>query len=437
MTEAAVGGQQAERPPPSPLATALAESPTTHAAEGLPSGRFNTFRSLAYRDYRLLWFGTIFTSAAQWIQQITVPWLVFQMTGSAVLLGAINGARSLPLLLLGPFGGVAADRVDRKSLLLWTQVFLLALTFVVAVIILTGQLRVWHLFLFTLLTGVAWAFNNPVRQSIVPNLVPQRDLMNALALNSSGFNFTRIIGPSLAGLMLVKLGAGENFLMQALAYGGVTLMVALMVVPQARRARTASVRDNLAEGAKYVWRVGTIRTQMVLALVPVVIGLPYMALLPIFAAEVLGRGAGGFALMSSAVGLGAVLGTLTLASLGNVRRRGLVLLGSTFGLGATLVLFSFSRSFELSVLLMVVVGAFQMTYMTTNQTLLQLAVPDEMRGRVMGIWMLNQGMLPAGSLLAGILADLTSAPTAVLIMGSAVCVLAVLFLAGSRELRRA
>jgi MFS family permease len=438
LSEAAVRPEHAETRLPATGTIPAEELEAARPSDSEYTGRFGTFRSLRHRDYRLLWFGTLFTSAGQWIQQITVPWLAYQLTGSAVLLGAVNGFRSLPLLLLGPFGGVAADRVDRKMLLLWTQIFLLVTTAVMAAVIFAGQLEVWHLVVFTLLTGVAWAFNNPVRQSIVPNLVPQRDLMNALALNSSGFNFTRIIGPSLAGLMLVQLGAGENFLFQALAYLGVALLVLQMSVPPARRAaRTVSVRENLVEGAAYVWRVPMLRTQLVLALVPVVVGLPYMTLLPIFADEVLGHGAAGFALMSSAVGLGAVIGTLTLASLGNVHHRGLILLGATFGLGASLIAFSLSRSFELSVFLMVVVGAFQMTYMTTNQTILQLTIPDDMRGRVMGIYMLNQGMLPAGSLFAGALAELTSAPTTVLCMGAAVCLLALLFLAGSKELRRA
>jgi MFS family permease len=436
VSEAAIGREEREAPQEAGAPPIAARQQLLTEQEARPSGRLATFRSLQYRDYRLLWFGTLFTSAGQWTQQITVPWLAYQLTGSPVLLGVVNGFRSLPLLLLGPLGGVAADRVDRKALLLWTQVFLLATTALMAVIIFAGQLAVWHLVLFTVLTGVAWAFNNPVRQSIVPNLVPQKDLMNALALNSMGFNFTRIIGPSLAGLMLVQLGAGENFVFQALAYLGVALMVLLMVVPPARRANRVSVGENLAEGARYVWRVSILRTLLLLALVPVVIGMPYMTLLPIFAEEVLGKGAGGFALMSSAVGLGAVVGTLTIATL-NVRRRGLVLLGAIFGLGAALVAFSLSRSFELSLLLMVVVGAFQMTFFTTNQTLLQLTVPDDMRGRVMGIYMLDQGMLPAGSLLAGVLADVTSAPTAVLLMGSAVCILALAFLAGARELRSA
>jgi MFS family permease len=204
-----------------------------------------------------------------------------------------------------------------------------------------------------------------------------------------------------------------------------------------KRATEVSVRENLVEGASYVWKNPTLRSMLMLALVPMVIGLPYTALMPIFAKEVLHSGAGGYGLLMSAVGLGAVIGTLTLATLGSVRHKGVVVLAAIFMLGASLIAFSLSRSFELSLVLMVVTGAAQMVYMTTNQTVLQLIIPDEMRGRVMGIYMLNQGLVPFGSLMAGALADVTSAPTAVLIMGILVCLLALAFAARAKEMREA
>jgi MFS family permease len=419
-------------------AIAVAENhpgPVVAEAAEQSSGLGGTFRSLKYRDYRLLWISTLFTSAGQWFQQITVGWLVYQMTGSAFLLGAINGFRALPLLLLAPVGGVAADRVDRKFLLQGTSVLAFLASALLTVIIFAGELRLWHLFAFTLITGVVWAFNNPVRQSVVPNLVPKHDVMNALALNSAGFNVTRILGPALAGVILGLLGAWENFGLQTLAYVGVLLMVAPMVIPAASRANTVSVRENLSEGMKYVWTHKTLRTQLILAFVPTILAFPYMALMPIFAAEVLGRGEGGYGLMGSAIGVGAVLGTLGLASLSNVKRRGMVVLVSIFVLGASLMAFALSRSFELSLVILALTGASQMIYLTTNQTILQLTVPDELRGRVMGIYMLSQGMMPFGGLMGGALAEVTSAPTAVFTLGSLVCLMALLFMARAKELR--
>ncbi len=403
-----------------------ATSPRTVVEEQVPSGGLRTFASLRYRDYRLLWFSTLFSSSGQWIQQVSIGWLTYALTGSPFLLGMVNGLRSLPLLILGPFGGVAADRIDRKRLMLSTQIFLMTVTAIFATIIATGHAAVWNIILFSLLTGVAWAFNMPVRQSVVPNLVPRSALMNALALNSAGFNVTRIIGPSLAGLLIAAVGIAGNFYLQALAYVGVTMMVWQMHIParESAAARDVSVGRNLAEGARYVWRHPTLRAQMTLALVPVVVALPYISLMPVFAKDVLGLGPGGFGLLMAAPGLGAVVGTLTIASAGDIKRKGLLLFGSLIALGVTLVLFSQSRSVPLSLGLLVLVGMFQMCYMTTNQTLLQITTPDELRGRVMGIYMLNQGLLPAGSLFAGVLADLWGAPLAVTVMGAAVLILA-------------
>jgi MFS family permease len=378
---------------------------------------------------------TLFTSAGQWFQQITVGWLVWEMTHSAFLLGSINGFRALPLLLLAPVGGVAADRVNRKWLLQSTAILAFFSSAAMAAIIFAGVLEVWHLFVFTLLTGVVWAFNNPVRQSIVPNLVPKFELMNALALQSAGFNITRILGPALAGVILAHLGGAENFSLQTLAYVGVFLMVVPMVVPVASRAASSSIRENLSEGMKYVWSHRTLRTQLILAFVPTILAFPYMALMPIFATDVYGKAESAFGIMGSAVGVGAVLGTLTLASLSNVERRGMVMMSAILVLGVSLVAFSQARSFELALVLLAVTGAAQMVYLTTNQTILQLIVPDELRGRVMGIYMLSQGMMPLGGLLGGALAEATSAPTAVALLGSLVCVMALVFMWRAQELR--
>lgn len=416
--------------------TPAGSAPPLDRPSDAPSpGGIQTFRSLKHRNYRLLWFGTLFSSSGQWIQQVTLGWLAYDMTGSGAILGAVNGLRSLPLLFLGPFGGVAADRFDKKRLMFSTQMFLMVTAAIFATLIISGRLEVWHIFVFSILTGIGWAFNMPVRQSIVPNVVPRADMMNAMALNSAGFNVTRIVGPAMAGLMIAKIGAGENFYIQAAAYLGVAFMVMQLRLPEIPRSNRGSVRASLVEGARYVAKHPTLRMQMALALVPVVIALPYTALLPILAKDTLGKGAGGFGILMSAPGLGAVVATLVLASLSNVRRKGLLLLGAVFTLGISLILVSLSRSFILTTGLLVIVGAAQMAYMTTNQTVLQLSTPDEYRGRVMGIYMLNQGLLPFGSLFAGVMADVFTAPTAIAVMGATVAALAVLFFVRSSNIR--
>ena len=417
-------------------ASAAEERIEPHALHVRTSG-IPTFDVLRYPDYRNLWIGNLFSSAGQWIQQVTIGWLTYEITGSAFLLGAVNGFRSVPLLFLAPFGGVAADRVDRKKLMMTTQLYLMVVAAIFAAVVATGNARVWNIIVFTLLTGVAWAFNMPVRQSVVPNLVPRASLTQAVALNSAGFNITRILGPSLGGLLIAAIGSAGNFGIQALMYVGVATMIWRVKIPAAKRARRElTVWRNLAEGATYVWRHPTLRSQMALALIPVVVALPYGSLMPVFAKDVLGVGPEGYGVLMAAPGIGALVGTLTIATLGNVKRKGWLLFGSLIGLGLSLLLFAQCRSFALSLPLLALAGGFQMTYMTTNQTLLQMSTPDEYRGRVMGIYMLDQGLLPLGSLMAGALAGVWGAPFAVTLMGGSVLALTVIAFAVMPAMRR-
>jgi MFS family permease len=396
------------------------------------------FTSLRHRDYRLLWFGSLFSSSGLWIQQVSVGWLTYDLTGSAFLLGVANGFRSLPLLVFAPLGGVVADRLDCKRLMLSTQLSLVAVTAVFAGVIFAGQAQVWNIVLFSLLTGVAWAFNMPVRNSVVPSLVPREDLANAIALNSVGRNITRVIGPSLAGLLIAAVGCAANFGLQSLAYVGVSTMVLMTRFPPiARASRKVSVWRNLAEGAAYVWRRPTLRAQMGLALIPSVIAMPYASLMPVFAQDVLGVGPEGFGVLMSAPGVGAFAGTLTIASLGDYRRKGLLLFGSMMALGLSLLLFSQSTSFVLSLALLALVGGSSMAYMTINQTLLQLNCTDEFRGRVMGIYMLDQGLVPLGTLLAGAATDTWGGPFTVGLMGTSVLLLSAAAFVGLPYMRKA
>ena len=213
------------------------------------------------------------------------------------------------------------------------------------------------------------------------------------------------------------------------------MMVLPMVVPPVTRAASSSVRANLVEGMRYVWTHKTLRIQLTLAFVPTILAFPYMALMPIFATDVYGRSASAFGIMGSAVGVGAVIGTLTLATLSNIEKRGVLLMFAILVLGVSLVVFSQVKTFEVGLVLLAMIGAAQMVYLTTNQTILQLIVPDELRGRVMGIYMLSQGMMPLGGLIGGGLAAAISAPTAVLLLGSLVCTIAVMFMLRAKELR--
>lgn len=395
-----------------------------------------TFRSLRHVDFRNLWMSTVTASAAQWIQQVTVGWVAYEMTGSPLFVGMANGLRSLPLLVLGPLGGVAADRVERKKLMMSTQICLIITSVIFALLLATGHANIWLLFLFTFTTGIAWAFNMPVRQSVVSNVVPREDLMNAVALNSAGNNVTRILGPSIGGLLIAYLGSANNFFLQSAIYVIVTLLILRLRIPaQVKRQETASVLADLREGIKYTWRHPTLRPQMILALVPMLIAFPMNSLLPIFAGDVLEVGVGGYGLMMGAPGIGAVIGTLTVASIRNVERKGLLILGAVALQGVCLILLSQTRLLPLSLLCLMFYGAAQMSYMTTNQSVIQLTAPEEIRGRVQGLYMLNQGLIPFGSLMAGTLASFTSVPFTYLVMGIATVVFATGFIVRSSSLR--
>lgn len=396
-----------------------------------------TFASLRHRDYRLLWIGTLFASAGQWIQQVSLGWLAYEVTGSPFLLGVVSGVRAMPLALFAPLAGVAADRMDRKRLMLTTQLVMLVGTAIFATAIATEKAALWNILLFAFLTGLGWAFNMPVRQSVVPSLVPKDELMNAIALTSAGFNITGIIGPSIAGILIVAIGNAGNFYLQCVAYAAVSLLIwSMRIPPLARSGPETSTMYQLRAGASYVWNQPTHRMLMTLALIPAIIVMSYMGLLPVFAQDVLHVGPEGFGLMVSAPGLGAVIGTLALATASNVRQKGLLLLVALLGMSLTMVLFALSHNFLLSLGILVLAGAAQMTYMTTNMTLLQVATPPEFRGRVMGLYMITMGLQPLGSFLAGAMADMWSAPTAVLLMGAASLLLSLLALVRFPSMRK-
>ena len=367
-------------------------------------------------------------SAGQWIQQVTLGWLLYDLTGSAVLLGALNGVRALPFLVAGPIAGVAADRLDRKKLMLNTQYVLVVTAIGMGALVASGYLQPWHLFIFTLVTGIAWAFNEPVRQSLVPAMVPKHELMNAVALNSIGFNLNKVLGPALGGVLIAAFGASGNFFVQSAAYTGVLLMIYWMQVPPASgEARKSSALANLKEGFAYVWSNPTVLAIMALAYVPRVFAVPYQTLMPVFQKDVLRVGPEGLGLLMAAPGAGAVLAVLLLASTGHgARRKGLLLLWSLIFLGAFLILFSRMTSFPLALLMLFGVGGFQIAFMATTNTLLQLLVPDALRGRVMSLYMLDRGLMPVGALTAGIAAHVIGAPATVATMGGVVIVLALL-----------
>jgi MFS family permease len=387
-----------------------------------------TFYSLRHANFRNLFVGTVFMSAGQWIQNVTLGWLVYDLTGSAVLLGMLNGLRALPFLITSPIAGVIADRTDRRTILIVCQYVLMLTAVCMGMLVSFGYVRAWQVFAFTLVTAVAWSFVDPVRQSMVPTLVPKEDLMNAVALNSAAFNMTKIVGPSIGGVLIVVFGAGGNFFVQSAAYIGVLISLYWMTAPpRSIEARRSSALANLKEGMSYVWHNPAVFALMTSALIPRIIAMPYQALMPVFQKDVLKVGPEGLGLLLAAPGLGASLAGFALATLSSrLERQGWVLIISLIALGTGLNLFAWTVSFPLALVVLVALGACQVVYMATTNTMLQVIVPDHLRGRVMSIYMLDRGLMPIGSMTAGIGAHWIGAPATVSFMGLAVVVLAVL-----------
>ena len=365
-------------------------------------------------------------SAGQWVQQVTLGWLLYDLTGNSMLLGALNGLRAVPFLVTGPMAGVAADRMDRRKLLLRTQWVLIVTAIAMGSLVASPYLHVWHIFVFTLITGIAWSFTEPVRQSMIPSLIPKEDLVNAIALNSGGFNLMKVIGPALGGALIALFGAAGNFFVQSVAYVGVLVMIYLMHIPDnGPEARRASAMANLKEGFAYIWSTPAVLALLTLAYVPRIFAVPYQTLMPVFQKDVLRVGPDGLGMLMAAPGVGALIAVLTLASLGNrLRRQGFFLVGNIVILGFFLILFSQVRSFPLALVTLVFAGTFQMFFLASTATILQLVVPDELRGRVMSLYMLDRGFMPIGALFAGATAHYIGAPMTVATMGAIVIVLA-------------
>jgi MFS family permease len=393
-------------------------------------GRIGTFHALQFRDFRLLWIGTLFASSGQWIQQATLSWLVYELTGSGALLGSIGLMRAVPLLLLTPFAGVAADRLNRRNLMLSSQIAMFVLALALGVGLAINKVGIWHLFAFTFLAGIAQTFNQPVRQTVVFDLVPRHALPNAVAISSAGFNLTRALGPSIAGFLIAGFGPAGNFFIQSAAYLGVVISVAMIVFPnKARSDLGQSILSNLADGFRFVARSPLTRLLVIMGIVPPMLLIPaFMSLMPIFAKDIYHSGPTGLGLLLSSIGAGGVVGALFTASLGGMDRRGLLQIFALLGMSVSVLGFAFTTSMYTALPMLVVTGFCEMVYMSTNQTILQLSLPDEMRGRVTSIMMLNMALMPLGGLVAGISADMFGAPRTVATLSSIAILLALAIL---------
>ncbi|HEY6303018.1 MAG TPA: MFS transporter [Terriglobales bacterium] len=395
-----------------------------------------TLRALRHRNFQLFFSGQLISLIGTWMQTVAQAWLVYRMTDSALLLGSVGFASQFPVFLVAPLGGITADRVNRQRLVIATQTASLILAGILAALTLFHLVHVWHIFVLAALLGVVNAFDIPGRQSFLVDMVGKEDLMNAIALNSSMFNGARVIGPAIAGILVAKIGEGWCFAANSVSYIAVIVGLLLMHVHCAPRLSKQSPIEDIIEGFRWVNHTKVIRALLLLLGLVSLVGMPYTVLMPVFADKILHGGARGLGILMGATGVGALFGALTLAAKTGVKGLGRWVAFACGSFGVSLFLFSFSRSFWLSVALLMPAGYSMMLQMACSNTLVQTMVPDQLRGRVMSVYsMMFMGMAPFGAFFGGALAHRIGAPITVAMGGVACLVGAICFGRALPELR--
>ena len=402
----------------------MAETGTTGISSRAPNDARSRvpgmLRALRHRNFQLFFSGQLISLIGTWMDTIAESWLVYRLTGSSLLLGTVAFAGQIPVFLLAPLGGMAADRWNRREIVIGTQTSSMILAFILAFLTLSGRVRVWQVIVLASLMGVVNAFDIPARQAFLVDMVGREDLMNAIALNSSMFNGARIIGPSIAGILVASIGEGWCFFSNAVSYIAVITGLLLMRVNKARaEGRHASPLEHIAEGFRFVSHTAPIRLILLLLGLVSFVAMPYSVLMPIFAARILHGNARTLGVVMGATGIGALAGALVLATRSGVHGLGRWVWIACAGFGTSLILFSISRWYALSVVLLVPVGFCMMVQMASSNSLIQAMVPDRLRGRTMAVYsMMFMGMAPLGALFSGALAERIGAPWTLSIGGA-------------------
>jgi MFS family permease len=401
-------------------------------------GRFRTFSALRHRNYRLFFFGQVTSLSGTWMQWVAQGWLVYELTRSAFALGVVGFATRLPVLFLSLIAGVLADRLEKRRILIVTQVISMVLAFVLAGLTLSGRVEYWHVVVLGALAGATHSFDAPTRQSFYKELVGEKDLMNAIALNSTIFNAARLSGPALAGVLINYIGTGGCFLINGLTYLAVIAAYLQMRLPPLERgAERGTHWEELKEGLTYVWNHPVVRTGVTIIAFSSLFTFSYGTLLPVFADVVLKGGSGTYAALMASVGAGALVSALIVASLGNIERKGFLAGTGVILFPAVLMLITFARTIALASVLCFVLGMAMILMTASMNTLVQTAIPDRMRGRIMSLYVLVfLGAMPFGNLMSGRIAEWLGVVSAFRIGAAASLAVAAVLLARTREFIR-
>ena len=397
-------------------------------AESPPGAR--RFGALAYREFRLLWFGLAISNTGSWMATLAQGWLVVELAPRPALapfyLGIIGFVRAIPILLLSGVAGAIADRMDRRRLLIFSQIVLGASALALAILAQTHVVRMWHVIALAAVSAVALTFDAPTRQSLVPHLVGPRELVNAIGLNSAAFNGPGIIGPAIGGILVSSVGVADTFYINAISYAAVLVaLLAMTPKPPVPVAQRAGIWRELLDGLHYVRNQRAILTLFVLALLVSVVARPYIQLLPAFVKTTLGGGPNALGILMAASGAGALGGSIVTAFIGSTRHRGMIAITCAALTGITLFVFSLTKTAVAGAIVLVALGAFIMLYMGMTNALLQTYTALEMRGRIMASYtMIFLGFMPLGTWLLGTVATLTSLPATLAAAGVIVAVAA-------------
>jgi predicted MFS family arabinose efflux permease len=419
------------------MSTSLPEEEALESESRAPQGRLSrTFSALRYRDFRLLWIGAFLSTTGTWMQTIAQGWLVLDMTGSPFLLGVDGFLATGPMIIFSLFGGVIADRVERRKIMLYSQYLQMSFALILAALIWAGNVKVWHIFVLSFLTGSAQSFSGPAYISLLPLLVRREDVSNAIAMNSMQFNLARVIGPIFAGAALIAWGPAICFTVNGLSFFAVIVAITLIRSPGPRPAdQSRGLFDEMKDGFRFVTSRPKLLTLTFLAFAGTFLGMPIVTFLPVVAKSIFGLQANGYAWMMTTYGLGSVTGALLIAATAHAAKKGRLAMTLQLAFACLLIGFALSRSLPLSLVIAFFAGVCIVGVIALYSSLVQLTASDDMRGRVMSIFMLAfRGGMPLGNLLAGYVADRWSISIALAVNGIVLATVALFFIARRTKL---
>lgn len=396
--------------------------------------------ALRHRNYRLYWFGQLFSVLAQNMEHVAQGWLVLELTNSPLALGLTGLAHAIPTITLTLVGGAVADRADRRRIMIASQSGTALMFLTIAVLVMTGLAALWHVMVLAFISGSIRAFDRPSRMALLPQMVPREDIPNAVAIGGTIWQLCRLIGPAAAGMLIYLFGVGTTFVACFLAsFTAVGLWLAIRTVHPVLAASGGGLLKNMMEGVNFIRHNELYYTLMGMTFFNSVFGMSYLILMPVFARDILSVGSEGFGFLQSAGGAGALCGVLLVAYFGQARGKGKQAISGALAFGALLIVFAYSTSYALSLAMACLLGVASQFYMTTIHAILQVNLPDQLRGRVMGIHGLAWELMPVGGMIGGVIAEVSGAPAAVAFGGVMVAGMALavtIFLPSIRRLEQ-